>query len=303
MVVQYTPEQYDTWRKAAKIAGEVLAIGAKLIKNGSSLLEVSTQIDQAIFDKGGTPAWCSQLNFDHIAAHDCARFQDDRVFDNNVVKLDVGVHIDGFIGDNAVTVDLSGKYTDLVKASRDALNQVGKELQIGSRVGQLGKTIQDTIMGHGFQPVANLSGHTILQNVIHHHPTIPNVATRDKTELKDGQVIAIEPFATDGVGSIYETGTCEIFALGKVKPVRSPYGRQVLGHIAENYQHWPFAKRWLVSEFGAGKTSLALKELIRAGILRQHPPLVEESKGMVSQAEHTWLIGDKVECMTKSNGF
>ena len=298
-IPDYTEEEYETWRKAAKIAAQVLEYGKGLIKKGASYVEVSDMIDQKIYDLGGKPAWATQISFNEIAAHQCADPGEERVFGDDVVKLDVGVHIDGFIGDNAVTIDLSGKYSDLVKASRDALDQVAKILQVGTTLDEIGRTVQETIKGYGYSPVRNLSGHTLMQWNIHGHPSVPNVSTGDTWDLEEGQVIAIEPFATDGVGKIYESDKCNLFALAQKKPVRSPFAREIMAHIDKNYDHFPFTTRWLTKRFGAGKTALALRELDRIGNLAKHPPLVEEGKGMVSQAEHTFLIGDKVEVLTK----
>lgn len=295
----YSDEDLKKWRRAASIAAEVLEYGKGLIKKGALILEVSDKIDQRIHDCGALPAWPCQLSLDSTAAHDCADPDDKRVFGENVVKLDVGVRIDGFVGDNATTVDLSGKYDNLVKASRDALDRVAKIVRVGVTLHEIGKTIQDTITSYGYCPIKNLSGHTISPFIIHDSPTIPNIATGDKTTLVQGQVIAIEPFATTGAGIIYESERSNLFALVQKKPIRSPFAREVLQFIDQQYRVFPFTTRWLTREFGVGKTNLALRELLRAGMLRQHPPLIEKAKGIVTQAEHTFLIDDTVECLTK----
>lgn len=295
----YTEEQYATWAKAARIAAEVLDFGKGLLKNGASVLEVSDTVDAEIYKRGGKPAWATQISFDHVAAHQCAEPNDERVFDNNVIKMDVGVRIDGFIGDNAVTVDLSGKHSDLVKCSRDALDTVTKILQPGATLSEIGRSIQDTITSYGFSPVRNLSGHTISRNIIHDSPSIPNIDTGDSTELTEGQVIAIEPFATNGDGVIYEADKGNLFALVGSRPVRSPFAREIRDYVKKEYGTFPFTTRWLAKQFGLGKTNLALRELMRVGNLRAHPPLIEQAKGLVSQAEHTFLIGDKTKVLTK----
>ena len=98
---------------------------------------------------------------------------------------------------------------------------------------------------------------------------------------------------------IYELERANIFALVNPKPVRSPFAREVLKFIAENYKTLPFTTRWLSKKFGLGKTNFALRELLKNEIIKQFPPLPEKNKGMVSQAEHTLLIDDKVEILTK----
>lgn len=292
-------ENVENWRKAGKIAAEALAYGKGLIKKGSSLLEVSGFIEKKIISLGGKLAFPVQISCDHIAAHFCPDADDKTIFENQVASLDVGAHIDGCIGDTAVTVDLSGKHSDLVKASEEALKAAIKVVQIGATLGQIGKEIKETISSFGFSPIKNLSGHGLAPYNIHDKPTIPNFDTGDKTELEKGQIIAIEPFATNGAGSVYEASPATLFSIINRKPVRSQFARELLKEI-EQYDELPFTTRWLTAKFPAGKVRLGLRELLNAEILREYPPLAEENKGIVSQAEHTLLVDDKVEVLTKS---
>ncbi len=116
--------------------------------------------------------------------------------------------------------------------------------------------------------------------------------------MKEG-IIAIEPFASTGAGIVYEGSPNTLYALHQPKPVRSPSARQLLNFIAKEYQQFPFTTRWLVKEFGAGKTVIGLRELQMAGCLETHPPLLDEHHGIVSQSEHTIYVSDKVEVLTK----
>lgn len=292
-------EHLDQWRKAGKIAAEALDYGKSLIKNGANIRDVCDKIDKKIIDLGAFPAWPSQVGFGGIAAHWTPDAKDELVFDNQVVCLDVGAHIDGFVGDNACTVDLSGKWRDLLKASEEALDAAIKTIQIGTPLGEIGKAIQEVIESHDFSPIKNLSGHGISRWVIHDKPSIPNFDTKDKRVLTDGQIIAIEPFATNGAGMIFESDKANIFSLEETKPMRSPYARDVLSFIYENYRVLPFADRWLVKQFGEGKTRLAVHELMRSGCLHAHPPLIEKNKGMVAVFENTIIVGEKPEVTTR----
>ena len=294
-------ENLDKWRKAGKIAAQALEYGRGLIKNGSSVREACDKIDAKIIALGAKPAWPTQVGLDHVAAHWTSDHDDDLVFDNNLVCLDVGAHIEGCIGDTATSVDLSGKYSDIIKASENALKNAIKVVQIGATLGEIGRAIQDSIEGYGLLPVRNLSGHGISPWVIHDTPSIPNYDTKDARTLKGDQIIAIEPFATNGAGMIFESDQANIFSLTKPKPVRSPFAREVMKYIQEQYNTLPFASRWIVAKFGAGKTNLALNELLRNGILHGYPPLVEKNKGMVAVFEKTLYVGDKVEILTKSD--
>lgn len=288
------------WERAGKLAAEALEYGRKLIKKGESLLKASNLIDQKILDLGGRPAWPSQISCNETAAHYCADPDDSSAFQDQVASLDVGVHLDGFIGDNACTVDLSGSHSDLLKASEEALNNAIKIIRPGTKVREIGKVIESTIAEFNLKPIYNLSGHGISRWIIHDKPSIPNYDNKDNSELKEGQIIAIEPFATTGTGMIEETDKSNLFSLANKKPVRSPYAREILSFVEKEFNNLPFTTRWLSAKFGLGKTNLALKELLRLGILESHPPLVEKTKGLVSVFEKTVLVGDKTKILTKS---
>ena len=285
----------DNYEKAGKIARDVLEYGKALIKKDASLLEVTNKIEAKIFELGAKPAFPVQISMDDIAAHYCAPPDDNTIFTNQVVSLDVGVHVDGFIGDNACTIDLSQSNKELVEASRKALDNAIKITQIGTTLSEIGKTIQETIESYGFKPVRNLSGHGLDEYNIHSFPTVPNYDTEDDTKLEKGQIIAIEPFATKGVGLIHEKGLPNVFSIDEIKPVRVPFVRQILNKI-EEYEGLPFTKRWLGSSLP--KVNLALSQFKKLKILKEYPPLVEKSNEIVSQAEHTLLVDDKVKVLT-----
>jgi methionyl aminopeptidase len=291
-------EDLDKWKQAGKIASQALQYGSGLIKPGAKLLDVTEKIEEKIRELGGGFAFPVQMSCDHIAAHYCAEPDDETVFDKQVVCLDLGVEVDGCIGDNALSVDLSGEHSDLVNASREALNNAIKVIQVGTTLGEIGRAIQETIESYGFLPIRNLSGHGLGSYDIHAAPSIPNYDTGDGTALEKGMTIAIEPFATTGAGLIYEMDQGNIFAQVGEKPVRSLVTRQILKDIAE-YKGLPFTTRWLTKKHPMFKVSFALRELLNLGAIRKYPPLPDKNKGLVSQAEHSLLIDDKVEVLTK----
>ena len=284
--------------QAGKIAAEVLDYGRGLIKKGSSLLEVTDKIEKKVFQLEAEPAFPAQISMNDAAAHYCPDSEDKTIFEDQLCCLDVGVHIEGCIGDNALTVDLSGKNIELVKASREAVNEALKIIQIGTKLGEIGKVIQETIESFGFKPVRNLSGHGLESYNIHSKPTIPNYDNKDNTELKKNQVIAIEPFATSGAGLIHEKGNATVFVQIAKKPVRVGFVRDILKQI-ENYQMLPFTKRWLTAKFSEPKVNYALKQLKQFEIIKEYPPLVERSEALVSQAEHSVIVDDKIIVTTK----
>jgi len=285
-------EVLESYKKAGRIAQEALQHGKKLVKTGEKLLNVCNSVEEFILSKGAGIAFPAQISLNSIAAHYCPDMDDKSEFkDGDLVKLDVGVHVNGFVGDNALTVDL-GDHKEIVQASKDALNAALKLVKPGVTLSELGSAIHEEIKKYELSPVKNLSGHGLGHFQIHTSPSIPNFDTGDTTQLEEGTAIAIEPFATNGAGSIYESSNATIFSQEDSKPVRSPFAREILRHV-ESYEGLPFAKRWLVKKFGPGKTAFALKELLKLEILKEHPPLPEKGKGLVSQAEHTIVVLDK----------
>ncbi len=282
-------EELEKLRKAGKISAEALKYAESLIRPGASLLEVTKKVEDFIKEKGGSFAFPVQFSCDDIAAHYCAEADDEIIFDKQVVSVDMGVEVEGFIGDNALTVDLSGKNKELVEASREALADALKMIKPGARLGEIGKAIQDAIVSRGFAPVRNLSGHGLGEYKIHTTPTIPNYDNGDTTELKEGDVIAIEPFASAGAGVVYESSPASVFELIGKKPVRNMFTRLVLKEI-EKYKGLPFCRRWLVEKFGAAKAGFALRDLKNTGMIREYPPLVDQSHGIVSQAEKSLIV-------------
>ncbi len=294
------PQTKQNYIKAGRISAEVLEYGKTLLKKGNSLLDATEKIEKKIFELGGKPAFPVQISCNEIAAHFCVEEDDKTIFENQVVSLDLGVHVNGAIGDNAYTIDLSGSYSDLVKAAQEALKEALKIVNVGTELREIGKVINNTIKSYGYNPVRNLSGHGLDLYNIHSKPTIPNIDDGNKTILKKGMAFAVEPFATTGPGVVHESGLATVFMLEHKKPTRSPITREVLKEI-ENYEGLPFAKRWLTRKFGA-KANFALRELTQLGMIHQFPPLVEVNKGIVTQAEHSVLIDDNGEVivLTKS---
>jgi methionyl aminopeptidase len=285
-------DEREKYIQAGNIAGHALNYGASLIKVGESLLDVTEKVEKKILDLGGEFAFPPQISLNEIAAHYCAASKDTIIFKKgDLAKIDVGVMIDGYIGDTALTVNL-GEHEKLVEASRHALDNAIKIIEPGVTLSEIGRTIHDTITKYGFSPVKNLSGHGLDQYVFHAKPSIPNFDTGDKTKLEKGKTIAIEPFATDGAGVIYESSNENIYSQVNKKPVRNIITRQVLSEI-EQYRSMPFTTRWLTRKFPEPKVNFALRELQQLGIITSYPPLPDQRKGFVSQAEHTIIVEEE----------
>ena len=293
-------DEPEKWKRAGRISAAALEYGISLIKKGTAVIEVCDAVDQKIVALGAKPAFPAQVSLDRVAAHYCCPHDDTTLFDSQVAKLDCGAQVDGIPGDNAATVDLSGNNSELVKASRNALDAAIKMVKPGVKLSEIGEVIQSEITSLGFSPIRNLSGHGLDKFELHTKPTVPNFRNNDPNRLEAGQVIAIEPFATTGEGIVIEAASAEVFMQTAHKPVRGMSARQILAEI-ETYQNLPFAKRWLVKKFPPLKVELALRQLQQVDAVKGFPPLVEKAKGLVSQAEQTVLVTDSgCEALTKS---
>lgn len=278
-------EVLEKYRKAGRILAEVLESARPRVKVGASLLEVADYVEDAILSRGALPAFPCNISLDRAAAHYTPAPKDERCFGENMVKLDVGVHLDGYIADAAITIDLGG-HPELVEASRAALDAALKMIRPGVNTSQIGSVIEETILGFGYKPVSNLTGHGLSRYEAHDDPIIPNRAMEKGVVLKEGDVIAVEPFATNGSGRISEAPINEIYGFSASRPVRLPQARELMRQIRENYKTLPFARRWLKGE----RAEYALMQLLRSGAVHTYPVLWEVEGALVSQAEHTVVI-------------
>lgn len=285
--------------KAGKIASEALTFGKSLVKINADIKGVTDKVEKKIEELGGKPAFPVTVSINEVAAHALPK-SDDVFKQGDLIKLDVGVHIDGYIADNALTIDL-GNNKQLVEASEKALEEAIKKVKVGVKINEIGKVIESTIKSYGFNPIKNLSGHQIERYEEHakNGISIPNYDNKDETKLEKGMVIAIEPFATDGPGLVEEGRDSGIYEVIQIKNVRSTITREILAYILENYQTLPFSKQWLIKNFPEFKVNFSIRMLEQDGIIYHHKQLVEKGKSKVSQAEHTLLVDDEIKVITK----
>lgn len=294
------PYALECFRKAAVIAGECRNWAVDHIKPGVRVGEVLEGVEALIRERGAEPGFPAQSSRNSVAAHYCSPPGDElRYEEGDCVKVDIGVHVDGYIADNAASVDLStdGRWTPLVQASRDALAAAIATVEVGVPVGEIGAAIERTIVGAGFQPVRNLTGHGLARWKVHTAPQIPNYAERGGGRIKEDMVIAIEPFACTGRGFIREQGKAEVFMM--VRPPRKAKGldRAIMKAI-EGWRGLPIARRYFLDHDPAALED-TISKLAKQGSLMRYPPLVEADDVMVTQTEHTLYVGpDGVEILT-----
>jgi methionyl aminopeptidase len=283
-----------TLRRAGAIAREVRELGAALITPGASLRVVCETVEAEIEKRGGKPAFPTQTSINAVAAHDCPTPDDDRTYrKGDLAKLDIGVHIDGWVVDTATTVNVGGEGNGrMIEAARQALAAAVQACKPGIPVKEVSTAIERAITGAGFTPLDNLCGHGVGHYIVHSPPAITNTVRAAEGRLPLRGVIAIEPFATDGNGRSGPQGVSEVFRLlPEARDRLADFG--VDPDFARSLLSWrglPIARRYFRS-FGNEVVAEAFRRLEQAKLLHAYPPLVALSGRPVAQAEHSVYLG------------
>lgn len=278
--------------KAGEIARQVKKEVVDLIKPGAKLYDIAEFVERRIVELGGKPAFPCNLSINEIAAHYTPYKGDETALkEGDYLKLDLGVHVDGYIADTAVTFRVGMEEDELMEAAREALENAIATVRAGIMIRDVARAIEETIRGKGFNPIVNLSGHKVERYKLHAGVSVPNVYREaDTYVLQEGDVFAIEPFATTGAGQVIEVPPALIFMYLRDRPVRMLQARRLLMHIKKNYRTLPFAYRWLQDFLPEGQLKLALAQLEKAGAIYAYPILREVRGGMVAQFEHTVIV-------------
>ncbi|MEK6858442.1 MAG: type II methionyl aminopeptidase [Nanoarchaeota archaeon] len=275
--------------RAGEIAREAVSYARTIVKKDMLLLELATKIEEKIYELGGKPAFPVNLSINEVAAHATPAYtSDDRAY--GLLKVDIGVHVAGAIADTAFSVDLENSdfNKNLIAAAEAGLHAATHLVKVGVTLAALGKAVDTTIRSRGMTTVVNLSGHAIEEYDVHAGVTIPNYDNGDTTRLDEG-IYAIEPFATNGAGRVMDGKPSGIYQLMKEGNVRDSFARIVLEFIAEEYRTLPFCSRWIHAKFGT-RGLIALRFIEQAGLLHHYKQLIEAGKGIVAQAENTFLV-------------
>jgi methionyl aminopeptidase len=277
-------EELPRWREAARIASRARELGLTLVVPGARRRDVADQIEAFIRSQGAEPAFPTNLSRNDEAAHYTPGPDDPVAFAvGDLVKVDVGAHLDGAIADTADTVEVGGtrRYENLIRAAREGVRAGIGEVRAGVEVERIGRAVAAAIRARGFKPVENLTGHSIERYLLHAGKSIPNVPEHATGTLAEGEIIAIEPFATNGVGAIGNG------PFGNILRFRADPGPAdpVLARLYGRFRTLPFTARWANSP----EEREALRRARRA--LQTYPVFVERGHGWVAQAEHTVLVG------------
>lgn len=308
------------YRQGAEIHRQTRAWAQKNIKPGMDLHTIAQGIEdctraltghQGLEEGDGLIAgvgFPTGLSINHCAAHYTPNTTSKKwiVGEQDVLKVDFGVHVNQRIVDSAFTMTWDPKYDSLLAAVKDATNTGVREAGIDVRVGEIGAAIQEAMESYEVEldgktyPVKcirNLNGHDIVQGSIHGGKSVPIVKSNDMTKMEEGEIFAIETFGSTGRGLVQDDMECSHYALrpdAPNVPLRVSSARSLLSVIKKNFGTLPWCRRYL-DRLGQEKYLLGLNNLVSSGIVQDYPPLVDQKGCYTAQFEHTILLRPNVK--------
>ncbi|GBF24336.1 methionine aminopeptidase [archaeon MnTg01] len=284
--------QIEDYIKAGKIVAEVRENVRKKNWVGVTLEEICEEVEGEILKRGAKRAFPVNTSVNEVAAHYTAEPNDEKIVsDTDLVKIDLGAQVNGYIADTAVTVCYDSQYDNLVQAAEDALKNAVSMIKIGVKSSDVGRTIEKTVKQLGFKPIMNLSGHSLAQYTIHAGKSIPNIWSIGSFSFKGDQAYACEPFVTtdEGSGVVQEGKIKNIFALGSRKRTKNEEADRLQEYIWTNFNMLPFALRWLLKDWEEKQARELLEILMKKKVVHAYPILIERNGQRVAQAEHTFI--------------
>jgi len=283
----------EKYRRAGRIAAEVRGQMKRSVSEEMQVIEICEKAEYLIRKKGGRPAFPCNVSIDEIAAHYTSPPGDKKkVPSRSVVKVDIGVHVDGYIADTATTVCFNPEYEDLVTTAEEALQAGIKAIHAGLFTSSFGSSVQRAIESRGLKPVSNLTGHQVGRFMVHTGKSLPNVSHLSTSRVNADDVIAIEPFVTlkNAAGKVGDSPETTIFRFDKHKSLKDEYAKKLCDFIVKNFRTLPFAERWLQDAVPLSHYKAAFSELLSSRSVMAYPVYVEVSGKPVAQAEHTVLV-------------
>lgn len=284
-----TEEEFKKYLEAGRIAARAKEEAAKLVAPGKMVLDVAEAVEAFIRSLGGEPAFPVNISLGSVAAHYTPTIRDPSVFpERGLAKIDLGVHVDGYIVDTAITIDLGGDLEILARAAREALEEALPRISPGSPFREVGRAVEAVAKRYSLNVVRNLSGHRIERFKIHAGESIPNYPeTLSPWRFREGGVYAVEPFITNGAGIVAEEKISTIYTVKKAK-ARDREEEKILREALARFKGLPFCGRWL-SHLG-DRVEKILEELAGKGALHRYPVLTEITGSQVAQFEETVVI-------------
>ena len=292
-----TDEDLLKLRKAGEVAAAARTLGMEMVGQGVKLYDVAQEVEGYIRSKGCGLAFPCNISINEIAAHYTPCVDDKKVFElGDVVKVDCGAEVDGYVGDTAGTVEVGTKrYRSLIEASKRARDTVAEFVGAGTPINEIGRAVDISMTQDGFKPIKNLCGHQIKPYNLHAGVSIPNYDDGNREKLMPGMVVAIEPFATNGVGVVTDGQPGNIVRIRRERKLEDPKAQEFFEYAKAEFKTFPFCAR--SCDFPDAEKHV--KNLVRHGVLTSYATMVEIKKGIVSQHEHTfYIIGERAEVTT-----
>eukprot|EP01056_Protomagalhaensia_sp_Gyna25_P005223 Protomagalhaensia_sp_Gyna_25__5222@NODE_631_length_2962_cov_488_398905_g490_i0_p1_GENE_NODE_631_length_2962_cov_488_398905_g490_i0NODE_631_length_2962_cov_488_398905_g490_i0_p1_ORF_typecomplete_len454_score78_97Peptidase_M24/PF00557_24/2_6e40_NODE_631_length_2962_cov_488_398905_g490_i010962457 len=311
-----TPEQashWDDYRRAAEAHRQTRRFVQSILKPGLTTLEVVQGLEAKAKEmininglKSGH-AFPTGISINHCAAHYTPNYGESPIVlkHGDVVKIDFGVHVNGRLVDSAFTMAFDERFDPLLEATRDGTNTGLKAAGIDARFSEVGAAIGEAISSYEIEldgkiipikPIENLNGHTVDLYKVHGGKSLPIVATNSQDIMEEGEVYAIETFASTGRGRVWDEGICSHYMLDaellEGGPFRIPKENNapaVLRGIRENFGTLAWCRRWL-DDAGYKRHLLSLRTLVKEGIVVEYKPLCDIEGCYTSQFEHTVML-------------
>ncbi|MAE06523.1 MAG: type I methionyl aminopeptidase [Nitrospinae bacterium] len=215
MIVLRSPDEIKKLRASNRIVASVMGEIKKAIHPGTTTLELDEMAEKLVLDMGGTPAFKGYNGFKHTL---CTSVNEQVVHgipnkrklqEGDILSIDIGVKLDGYFGDHAVTVPV-GKVSEdaqrLLRFCEEALWKGIERAKAGNRLFDVSNAIQVHAEAAGFSVVKVYVGHGIGTS-LHEEPQVPNFGEPGTgPELKPGMVMALEPMLNVGVADVKVLG-------------------------------------------------------------------------------------------------
>lgn len=284
------------YRKAGRIASNVRNMIPNLVHEGAFIIDICDKVESIICEHGGKPAFPCNVCINNIAAHYTSPPGDvSTIPGGSLVKVDIGVHVDGYIADTAVTICLNPEYSPLVEAVEIALNEACAVIRPGIKTSAVGTVIQRAIETRGFKPIWNLCGHKTVRYMLHAGKSVPNVSHLNREKIEADEVYAVEPFVVmkEAAGRVEELSEALIYRYVKDRPLKRDSAKLLLQRVKNEFRTLPFAKRWIQNLVPPLEFDNAFSELLSSKAIVKYPVLAEASGSLVAQAEHTVIVTQK----------
>ena len=286
-------DDLERFREAGAIARKVRDEACRMIREGARVIEICEAVENMIREQGAQPAFPCNVGINEVAAHYTSPPGDQLTIPpKSIVKVDLGVSLDGYLADTAATVALAPELEPLAEAARIVLHEAIKAMKPGVSVSSIGYVIQKTANKLGFKTIRNLTGHEIKRYELHAGTTIPNIGVPCPGKLKEGHIYAVEPFITTlrAAGEVISAKLVTIFRVNpsrlKLRKLKAEE-KEFMKLLTEKFDGLPYTPRWIEN---FEKVQAMHERLAKMGRIYGYPVLVERRGEPVAQAEHTVII-------------